>query len=106
MIYFILTPERSTYGPFTRDQLDECYKEGRLSSACQIRLGDGPYQAAGHYFPALVDRGEFDREMCRRMFNTTHSTVAYREDYRSRQQPATIINNFAGRDINMHGITE
>lgn len=106
MTYFILTPERSTYGPFTRDQLDECFKEGRLSSACQIRLGDGPWQNAGRYFPPLIDRAEFDRAMFRQMFNTTHSTVAYREDYRNRQQPATIINNYASRDINMHGVTE
>ncbi len=42
------------YGPVDRPTLDRWVAEGRVSTECQLRQGDQPWQPAADYYPDLV----------------------------------------------------
>lgn len=55
--WFVQTPEGQTYGPVTREILDQWTKEGRLNGQCRVRETDGAtWRSAVEIYPQLTNQ--------------------------------------------------
>jgi|GEM_PF-363467 len=55
--WFLKIPEGLEFGPNSLERLDQWVTQGRVSASCKVRYDKEDWQAAGDFYPELVEDG-------------------------------------------------